>query len=84
MLNSVKYTFHSFMLLDMDETPPAIRGHNYIRRLVKTGLGPVPAAFVYKLKVVKITSDGDGILPGTVIFPSFDFKKLFRPDPILP
>lgn len=79
MLNSVKYTFHSFLLLDKDETPEAVRGHNYIRRLVAVG---DPA--VYKLKVVKMTSDGLGVLPGTVIFPDFDFQKLFRPDPINP
>lgn len=79
MLNSVKYTFHSFMLTDQDETPAAIRGHNYVRRLVRTGAGPT---YVYKLKVVKMTSDGVGTLPGTVIFPDFDFRKLFRPDPI--
>lgn len=75
MYYKVKYTLYSYMLIDPIDNE--IYGHNYIRRLVETSSGPPP---VYKIRVVKLTTDGVGAEAGATIFPSFDFRKLFRPD----
>lgn len=78
MLHTVKYQFHSLLILDPSvagppSTPGRLKGHNYIRKPV----GGTLAAWLF-------STDGVGTLEGTRIFPDFDFRKLFRPDPLTP
>lgn len=68
---TIKYQFHSLCIPDDTVTPPVVRGHNYVRKVIDN-----------KIKPVEFSSDGVGVATGSRVFKSFDFRRLFRPDPI--
>lgn len=73
ILYTVRYQFHSLCIIDDSVDPKVIRGHNWVRKVIGGKIVPV-----------EFSADGVGAVAGTKIFPSYDFRKFFRPDPPTP
>lgn len=82
-LYDVTYRFHSLITYDKGD-PLNPKGHNYIRRSDPNAGGPGVSIFRPLLFGLWFTPAGGGPQQQQVMFPSFDFRRLFRPDNTYP
>lgn len=82
----VQYRFNILMIPDRTTDPVTPRGHNYIRRMMKVaGKNElVPLLVLSSADAVQSHEETEVFAahPNRLIYPLFDYKKFFRPDPL--